>query len=395
MLCEMAKPVVIVEVPAFLQESLGAGHPWVYRDHVPARITARTGDWVEVHAGGFRGIGLWDEVSPLAVRLLATRTVPDARWARDRVQEAFDLRRPLRDAGVTAYRWLFGEGDGLPGIVVDLYGPYAVVVPYAACVERLIPWVVDALRETMPLVGIARRARDEDASTRLTPLWGALPPADLVVEEHGVKLLADLSKGQKTGLFLDHRANRQTVAALASGRRVLNLFAYTGAFSLHAARGGAPHVTSVDVAPGAIAALADNLALNGLDPAAHALVTGDVFEFLATAAAKRQRFDLVISDPPSFAKSRDQQRRALRAYVKLTAAGLRVVEPGGLYAGASCTSQVGPEAFREVLAEGAHKARCRLQIIHEAGQPIDHPVMAHHPEGRYLKFVVGRVLPGP
>jgi 23S rRNA (cytosine1962-C5)-methyltransferase len=214
-----------------------------------------------------------------------------------------------------------------------------------------------------------------------------------VVEEHGIRLAVDLFAGQKTGLFLDHRANRQTVAAHCADRRVLNLFAYTGAFSLHAARGGASHVTSVDIAGSAIAALRDNLALNGMDDARHELVAADVFAYLEEAAQRGRQFDLVISDPPSFAKRRDHLRQAQRAYVKLTASGLRVVKPGGLYAAASCTSQVGPAAFREALAEGARKAQSRLQIIHDAGQPCDHPVMAHHPEGRYLKFLLARVLP--
>jgi 23S rRNA (cytosine1962-C5)-methyltransferase len=391
----MANEIVTIEVGAFLRETLAQGHPWLYRDHVPGRVSARTGDWVEVRAGGIRVVGLWDETSPIAVRLFGTQRIPDERWVHQRVAEAWDLRAPLREAGVTAYRWLFGEGDGLPGLVADLYGSYVVLVPYATSVERLIPWVVRSLHQITPLKGIALRPRDAAAEARLSSLWGRLPPRSLVVEEHGVRLAVDLFAGQKTGLFLDHRANRQTIACHAAGRRVLNLFAYTGAFSLHATRGQAAHVTSVDVAPGAIAALRDNLALNGFDDSCHELVVADVFDYLDRASRERRRFDLVISDPPSFAKRRDRLRQAQRAYVKLTAAGLRVVEPGGLYAAASCTSQVGPAAFREALAEGARKARCRLQIIHEAGQPGDHPVMVHHPEGRYLKFLLARVLPLP
>ncbi len=391
----MANRPLAIELEGFLQETLARGHPWVYRNHVPRGISARTGDWVEVRAGRLRLIGLWDETSPIAVRLLGTQQIPDAQWVEQRVLDAWHLRASLRDAGVTAYRWVFGEGDGLPGIVVDRYGDYAVVVPYAESVERLIPWVTEALRATSPLKGIVLRDRSAAAETRLSPLWGRLPPRRLVVEEHGIRFGVDLFAGQKTGLFLDHRANRRTVAEHAADRRVLNLFAYTGGFSLHAARGGAAQVTSVDVAAGAIATLRDNVALNGLDDSLHDGIVADVFDYLAGAARRGQRFDLVVSDPPSFARRREQLRQAQRAYVKLTAAGLRVVAPHGLYAAASCTSQVSPDAFREALAEGARRAGARLQIIHEAGQPCDHPVAAHHPEGRYLKFVLARVQPAP
>src|SRR5512145_757130 len=154
----MPNQIVTIKVPAFLRGGLAAGHPWVYRDHVPHQVPASTGDWIEVQAGGFRGIGLWDETSPIAVRLLPTKVVPDASWVRARIEDAWTLRSQLRDSGVTAYRWLFGEGDGLPGIVVDLYGEYAVVVTYAGCVERLLPWVVQALHETTSLKGIVHRS---------------------------------------------------------------------------------------------------------------------------------------------------------------------------------------------------------------------------------------------
>ena len=389
----MANRASLVQLPAFLEESLVAGHPWVYRDHVPAGFRAKTGDWVLVRAGKFRGVGLWDDASPIALRMLAGQDVPDADWVLARVREAWELRAPLRDAGVTAYRWIAGEGDGLPGIVVDRYDAYAVIVTYADAVERLVPWVTEALRATAPLSGIVVRQRQRESNERLRIQWGQTPPREVVVEEYGVRLGADLHAGQKTGLFLDHRENRRHVGRLALRRRVLNLFAYTGAFSLHAARGGAREVVSVDVAPGAIDGLRRNLELNALPVHQHQLVVADVFDYLERASTERQRFDLVISDPPSFAKTRAKARQAYRAYVRLTAAGLRVAAPLGLYVGASCTSQVGPDAFRQALAEGARKARCRLQIIHEAGQPLDHPVMAHHPEGRYLKFVVARVLP--
>ncbi len=211
------------------------------------------------------------------------------------------------------------------------------------------------------------------------------------MREHGVQLYADLHGGQKTGLFLDHRENRRFVEGLSGGRSVLNCFAYTGAFSLYALRGGARAVVSADIGRGLAEAAATNITLNRLDAARHSFVTGDCFELLARYAEEGRRFDLVILDPPSFAKSKQNRYAALRAYTKLNALALRCVRPGGLLATASCTSQVGPEAFKELLATAGASAERRLQIIHEAGQPLDHPVPAYFPEGRYLKFVVGRV----
>ncbi|MBN2196914.1 MAG: class I SAM-dependent rRNA methyltransferase [Polyangiaceae bacterium] len=385
-----------VVLPPFLEAALGIGHPWVYRDHVPPRFSAPTGTWVRVCAGKRAAFALWDAESPIALRLYAVEGVPNAAWVEARIRAAWQLREPLRAAGVTAFRWVYGEGDGLPGIVVDLYGEYAVVVAYSDAVLPLVPWVVDALGRMTTLRGVVQRSRAiEERAGGLVLLRGERPPDELTVVEHGIRFQVDLSRGQKTGLFLDHRENRRFLGDIARDRDVLNLFAYTGGFSLYAARGGARHVVSVDVAAPAIAAAAVNFSLNQLPPAHHETIASDVFVFLEQARVEGRRFDLVIADPPSFAKSRAQQRAALRSYVKLHAASLRVLAPQGLYAAASCTAQIDRADFQATLAEAASRCRCRLQILHEAGQPLDHPVAAQHPEGRYLKFVVGRVLPIP
>jgi 23S rRNA (cytosine1962-C5)-methyltransferase len=370
---------------------------------------------VRARCGGWSGYGLWDAERPIAIRIYAEHRQPDARWMHERVRAAFDLRAPLQAAGVTAYRWLFGEGDGLPGLTVDRYGDYAVVLAYMDGADELIDWLVAALNEVDPaLRGIVLRRRaaedQEDKETRrqgdgethaqtispsphlLVSLSGANPPHNLVVREHGVQLYADLRGGQKTGLFLDHRENRRFVEGISDGRDVLNCFAYTGAFSLYALRGGARSVVSADIGKGLAEATAANIALNGFDPARHSFVTADCFELLQGYVDAGRRFDLVILDPPSFAKSKQNRYAALRAYTRLNALAMRCVAPNGLLATASCTSQVGPEEFKQMLAAAGSSAGRRLQIIHEAGQPLDHPVPAHFPEGRYLKFVVGRVL---
>jgi 23S rRNA (cytosine1962-C5)-methyltransferase len=385
-----------LELPSPLKRALQAGHPWVYRDHVPRGFQAASGTWVKVRTGGYSAFALWDDTSKIALRLFSERAVPDADWVRERVAAALALRRALLDEQTSAYRLLYGEGDGIPGLTVDVYGPFAVIVTYADSLETLVPWVVRALVELLKLHGVVRRARVPDGEPpRLTALHGRLPPRDLIISEQGLRMHVDLFAGQKTGLFLDHRANRQFLGKLCAGKRVLNLFSYTGAFSLYAARAGATSVTSVDLSEPAARAARSNFELNGFDPEQHEFVAEDVFEFLQRKRQAQESYDVVICDPPSFANSREQQKNALRAYVSVNSSGLRVLEPNGIYAAASCTSQVSPEAFRGVVAEAAVNAKRRLQIFHDAGHAADHPIFAGHPEGRYLKFLVARALPIP
>jgi len=398
-----------IQLPTHLKERLAQGHPWVYRNHLPPNLRLPAGSWVRARCGGWSGYGLWDTHGQIAIRIFSERQVPDARWVREQVQAAWELRAPLRNGGMTAYRWLFGEGDGLPGLTVDLYGDWAVVQTYMDTTGNLLDWLLTALKDVAPLLGVLLRTREceeeEPASDqrpttteavsqkarRLSVLWGNAPPKNLIVREHGLQFYADLRAGQKTGLFLDHRENRRYVEGLSSSRSVLNCFAYTGAFSLYALRGGAHTVVSADIGKGLAEAAEANMALNQLDARKHSFITSDCFELLARYAEEGRRFDLVILDPPSFAKSKQNRYAALRAYTRLNALGMRCVHPGGLLATASCTSQISPEVFKELLSAAGVSAGRRLQIFHEAGQPIDHPAPAHFPEGRYLKFVVGRV----
>lgn len=381
-----------VELPKSLERIVSSGHPWVYRDHLPSGLTLPHGSFVEVKAGSSRAFALYDAESPIALRIYSTQGRPDDRFIAARVREAFEARAEIRESGTTAYRWIFGEGDQLPGICVDLYGKFAVMTCYASSVEVLVEPVKQALLSTAELHGVLSRVKLPEAGHRLEVLSGRKPPERLIVEEYGVRLVAELERGQKTGLFLDQRDNRRFMAERCRGKRVLNLFAYTGGFSLRAALGGAEHVTSVDISDGALDAARENFRINGLDPTEHDFVVADVFKFLTTAISQKKKYDVVICDPPSFAKRREQKERALKSYRQLNADGLRVLELGGLYAASSCTSQVSPLEFNQTLAESARRAKRRFQILHEAGQPLDHPVLAQHPEGRYLKFVLGRVL---
>jgi 23S rRNA (cytosine1962-C5)-methyltransferase len=400
-----------ITLPAHLKERLQQGHPWIYRNHLAPQIQLQSGDWVRLRCGGWTGFALWDSKGPIALRIFSWRHLPDQRWLKQRVLEAWQLRQPLRQQGCTAYRWLFGEGDGLPGLTVDLYGEFAVIQTYMESGSVLLKGLVTALADVTPLQGILLRTQhsaehypehspvvttsdtpDPDTATKTKLLWGKPAPTDWVVQEYDLKFQANLATGQKTGLFLDHRENRRFVQSLSQDRQVLNCFAYTGAFSLYALRGGAAHVTSADIGKGLAAAAQTNLQLNHFDLHQHEFITADCFDLLQTYVEQGRMFDLVILDPPSFAKTKQNQYAALRAYTKLNALALKCVKEQGMLVSASCTSQISPSAFNEMLAKASTMAGRRLQIVHEAGQPLDHPVPVHFPEGRYLKFVVGRVM---
>ncbi len=379
-----------------LKDQVRLGHPWIYRDAVeraPAGLPS--GAWVRVQSANQQAVGLWDDSGPIAVRLFSQTAIPDAAFIRSRVQAAWERRAPLRDPDrqTTAWRWLYGESDGIPGVVVDLYGDveagrqWAVIKTYSASLARVSHWVVEALQGVTKLAGIIDRSGE-----RWQVLAGVPPEDEIIIAENGLRFAVDVLHGQKTGFFLDQRDNRQTAGQWSAGKRVLNLFSYTGGFSVYAARAGASRVTSVDSAPAAIATAKHNFRLNDLDPDAHEFIVGDVFELLEKYHGEGKRFDLIIVDPPSFARSKSQLPQALKAYRRLNALAMRCLTPGGLLAASSCTAQVSPTAFQAMLADAAADARRRLILQHEAGQPLDHPVAAHFPEARYLKFVLGQAV---
>jgi 23S rRNA (cytosine1962-C5)-methyltransferase len=303
-----------IVLPAFLRERLAQGHPWVYRDHVPPNVRLPSGVWVAVRCGTWRGYALWDAEGPIALRIFSTRRPPDTIWLHDQLMRAWELRAPLRAAGITAYRWVFGEGDGLPGITIDRYGDFAVMQTYSPGARTLVDDVAAMLARVDPtLRGVALRgsagarpatyedhrdtAPDGESGARLRILHGEALPREVVITEHGIRFAVALYAAQKTGLFLDQRENRRFVEGLAAGRTVLNCFAYTGGFSLYALRGGARRVVSVDSGKGLAAATQNNLVLNNLDDGRHHFETADCFELLEQYAASGEA--LRSGDPRS------------------------------------------------------------------------------------------------
>ncbi|MCW5802635.1 MAG: class I SAM-dependent rRNA methyltransferase [Deltaproteobacteria bacterium] len=396
-----------------LRERIRAGHPWIYDRalalaHAPA---CAAGDVVEIaDADGAVALAFADPASPIRARVLAEPgTTLDAAWTRARTESA--AARRVRDpllVGCTGRRLIHGEGDACPGLVVDAYAgePPGEQVPSGypgesgsettAVIVFDGPAAAAFWRPRLPdvLAGLERGGvAIEHAWLRMNQRTGGGerggeavrgdPPAEIAIAEDEARFGVDVRRGQKTGFFLDQRDNRRTIRRHAAGAQVLNVFAYTGGFSLHAALGGAAHVTSVDVARPAIDALARNVALSGLALDAHELVAEDAFEFFARSAARGRRWDLVIVDPPSFAPSERARPAALTAYRRLVQHALEAVAPGGRFALASCSSHVTEADLLDIVAHLTPVARLRAS----AGAASDHPVLPAFPEGRYLKFL--------
>ena len=378
-----------------LARSLRRGHPWVYREAIrPAGTRGlASGRPVVIAASDGRRLawGFWDARSPIAVRVLDGAGPGGARdpdgVVRARLRGALGRRLERLDLAFTnTFRWVHGEGDQLPGIHVDVYRDVAVVrhdgegarAFYAARGLRALLEEAAAGAQ-LPLRAVIDRDRRDEGGE------------EVEVCENGVRFVVDLARGQKGGLFLDQRENRAAVGALAAGKRVLNLFGYTGGFSLYAAVGGALTTDTVDVAAPAVAAARRNFERNRLPLDRAGFHAADAFEFLEEAARAGRRWDLVISDPPSFAPSARALPAARRAYRRLHALAAAVVAPGGVLCPASCSSHLDREEFLASVNEGAARAGRRWTLESLRGAGFDHPVLPAFPEGDYLKFAIGRV----
>jgi 23S rRNA (cytosine1962-C5)-methyltransferase len=378
-----------------LARSVRSGHPWLYREALEP-FEAAPGSVVTVLDERKRVLcrGLADS-GPIGLRVFTTEDEPlDARLLARRIESAFALRARVVPAETDAYRLLHGEGDRLPGVVCDRYGHTAVLKldGDAACAWR--GELCDALRAPLAALGVetllVREGRKHEQQVELA--HGSPPPHELVILERGMRLCVDLWHGQKTGLFLDHRESRFRVRGLAAGARVLNLYGYTGGFSVAAGLGGALHVDTIDVAAPALALAERSWAQNALPVERHQSRAADVPDLLTELTATRARFELVVADPPSFAPNERSKPAALASYGKLHAACLGLLEPGGIYVAASCSSHVAAEDFDATLREGARAARRVLQVLERSGAPADHPRLLAFPEGDYLKVVVSRIV---
>lgn len=378
------------------EESLLRRHPWVFSGAI-ARVegTPDEGELVDLvdAEGRFLGRGHC-QIGSIAVRVLTFADEPlDAGWWAGRLRQALGVRAALGltdNPHTNCYRLVHGEGDGLPGLIVDLYGSTAVLQAHSVGMWRSRQAIAAALRE---VCGPALTAI-YDKSSATVPFKAGLDaedgyllgaPSEGLVVENGNRFIVNWEKGQKTGFFIDQRASRALVGRYAAGRRVLNTFGYTGGFSVYALQGGAAAVDTVDSSQRAVELAAENVRLNFGDEAPHTAIAADAFDYLREAAG---RYDLIILDPPAFAKHHNVLAHALKGYKRLNARAIAQIAPGGILFTFSCSQAVSRERFREAVFSAAAMAGRRVRILHQLSQPADHPVDIYHPEGEYLKGLV-------
>ena len=376
-----------------------AGHPWIYREALAGRpLRERSGASVELvdSAGEFIGRGIYDDEAVIAIRVFTRdpREQIGSDLVARRVRSAVALRRAVLPADLDAYRVVNGESDGLPGMVADRYGDYLVASLFTPAVMGLRDGFYDELITATGAKAVYEQRRfrsvaGEGVHGGAELVRGAAAPVEVEVHEGPLRFLVDVTAPLSTGLFLDLREGRKAIAAWARGRRVLNLFSYTGAISVYAVHGGASELCAVDVVAKGHARARRNLALNGFDPEKPEHLVGDAFKVLARFAERKRRFDLIVLDPPAFGTAgHGQVFSAAQDYRDLVAAALDALEPGGLLAAASETHKIGHDEFDRMLAEGAMRAHTRLRIIDRRSLPADFCVAPGFPEGNYLKFSV-------
>ncbi len=379
-----------------------AGHTWVFSGaiHQLSR-PAEAGALVDVRTaeGAFIGCGYYHPGTDIAVRLLTRSAdeIIDRDFLRRAIRRAARLRAAFDPAQTNAFRLINAEGDHLPGVVVDAYAGALVVQISTVGMERLKEPLVQALIEEIEPRGILLRndvsARAREGLRREPPEVAAGEVPDVLeIREHGLRFLVDVWQGQKTGFFLDQRDKRLALQKYAPGRRVLNCFSYTGAFGVYAAAASPEtHVTNVDTSAPALEAARANFALNSLDPARHAFIVADVFEYLEGAVAGGERYDVVVLDPPAFAKSQGARSQALRAYRRLNALGIEALAPDGVLLSCSCSGAIGLDDLLGAIAQSAQRLECSVQLLEVFGHGFDHPINLAMPETAYLKAVFCRL----
>lgn len=375
--------------------SLRRFHPWIFSgaiQHIDEQVV--DGAWVSVcdHAGKVRGYGHYQRGS-IAVRMLSFDDMPPGP---DFYQRRFTGAMNMRTAAglpsdvTNCFRLVHGEGDGLPGLIVDFYAGVAVAQAHSAGMhldrDLIAAALCDAWREIRCVYYKSKGTlpgsmRDDGAEAYLAGM--SIVPH--VVHEYGNKFYIDWESGQKTGFFLDQRENRSLLGKFVRHKRVLNTFCYTGGFSIYALAAGADVVHSVDASEKAIQLTRRNIELNGFDPNVHTCITGDTFDYFKD---KPGLYDVIILDPPAFAKHRDARHQAVRGYQRLNAEAFQAIRPGGILFTFSCSQVVDRQLFYDTVVAAAIQAGRNTRVLHHLSQPADHPVSIFHPEGEYLKGLV-------
>ena len=377
-------------------QSLKRFHPWVFSGAVKKIYgTVSEGDIVSVYSNQdeFLGLGHY-QIGSIAVRVFSfTEVNPDRDFWKSKLEEAYRLRAALglTDSQQTnVYRLVHAEGDGMPGLIIDIYNGTAVMQMHSIGMFQIRMQLAEILKEIM---GDKLKAVF-DKSSKTIPFKAGIEATDgfilgesspEMVTENGLHFNVDWVEGQKTGFFLDQRDNRQLLSQYSKDRDVLNMFCYTGGFSFYAMKGGARSVHSVDSSGKAIDLTRENVELNYPDDKRHEAIVADAFDFLKDI---KDKYDLIVLDPPAFAKHREALGHALQGYKRINAKAFEQIRPGGILFTFSCSQVVSKEKFREAVFSGAAIAGRTVRILHQMTQPADHPVSIYHPEGEYLKGLV-------
>ncbi len=384
------------------EESLQSGHLWIFSGALqqpPHWI--EPGGLVDVKSstGQFVARGYYNPRTDIAIRLL-TRNIEqaiDEDFLRKRIRSAVDLRKVFDPNKTNTYRLINSEGDGLPGLIVDRFAEILVAQMHTAGIERLRSRLIDALMEETDTRGIL--LRNDSQSRRREGLELEEPqvvtggvPMQVTVRENNVLFLVDPWQGQKTGFFLDQRDKREALRKYTQAKRVLNCFSYSGSFSVYAAlTSEKTRVTSVDISAPAIESARQNFILNGLDPNHHQFLVADVFDYLEQAQGAGEEFDVVVLDPPAFAKTQSARAQALKAYRRLNALGMQVLRPGGILLTCSCSGVIGMDDLLGALSQSAQRLQRTVQLLETFSYGVDHPLNLAMPETAYLKVVFCRI----
>jgi 23S rRNA (cytosine1962-C5)-methyltransferase len=372
--------------------SLQRRHPWIFSGAIASKDNLQDGDLVEVYSfkKEYLATGYYAGGS-IAVRVVSfTQTAIDSKFWQEKIQKAYDYRMHLNllNENTNTFRLFFGEGDGVPGLIMDYYAGHVVIQAHSWGVYREIENIATALKQVL---GSALKSIYNKSAESLSKHHGQEvsngflfgESTELIVKEHGYQFYIDFVKGQKTGFFIDQRENRNLLAQYTKGKQVLNTFCYTGGFSVYAGKAGAALLHSVDSSLGAIELCNKNLDLNGISNQESFAV--DTFDFLKD---KKNVYDVIVLDPPAFAKSRDSKHKAVIGYKNLNSLAIKNIKSGGILFTFSCSGVIDKYLFYNTIAAAAFDAGRNIRILHYLSQPADHPVSPFFPEGEYLKGMV-------
>lgn len=387
-------PIIRLQLKPNRDRSVRRFHPWIFSGALARLEGTKEPGLVEVvdTEGKFLGRGFYNPNSQIVCRMLTWQDEAiDAEFFQRKIDAAYRIRRRLFEANATdAFRLVNAEGDGLPGLVVDQYADHLVVQISSLGMSHFRHEIVAALQNLIQPQGIFERSTGASLNEEGLPpvtqtIAGNEPPASLQIRENNLLFDVNIHEGQKTGFFLDQRENRAWIARICAGRKLLNGFGYTGAFSVYAQQGGASRVVTVDSSTAAIEMAKQNFALNQFKFTPEDFIAADLFQFLRSTT---QKFDFIILDPPAFAHRQKDVDNAARAYKDINLQAMKIIEPDGLLLSCSCSQPLAPDLFQKILFAAAADAKRMVRILGQSSHAPDHPINIYHPEGRYLQAVL-------